>query len=56
MHINLENKNILVTGVSRCIGAAIARRLDPLIVLLVSGMAKHATGTTIDVNAGSYMH
>ena len=30
--------------------------LAPLIVLLASGMADHATGTTIDVNAGSYVH
>lgn len=30
--------------------------LGPIIVLLASGMAKHATGTTIDINAGSYMH
>lgn len=30
--------------------------LGPLIVLLASGLAKHSTGTTIDVNAGSYMH
>lgn len=32
------------------------RDLAPLIVLLVSGLADHATGTTIDVNAGSYVH
>jgi NAD(P)-dependent dehydrogenase (short-subunit alcohol dehydrogenase family) len=30
--------------------------LAPLVVLLVSGLADHATGTTIDVNAGSYVH
>jgi NAD(P)-dependent dehydrogenase (short-subunit alcohol dehydrogenase family) len=30
--------------------------LAPLIVFLGSGLAAHATGTTIDVNAGSYMH
>lgn len=30
--------------------------LAPLIVLLVSGLADHATGTSIDVNAGSYVH
>jgi len=30
--------------------------LGPLIVLLASGLAEHATGTTIDINAGSYMH
>lgn len=30
--------------------------LAPLIVLLASGMADHATGTTIDLNAGSYVH
>lgn len=28
----------------------------PLVVLLASGMADHATGCTIDVNAGSYVH
>ena len=30
--------------------------LGPLIVLLASGLAKHSTGSTIDINAGSYMH
>ena len=30
--------------------------LAPLVVLLASGLADHATGTTIDVNAGSYVH
>ena len=30
--------------------------LAPLAVLLASGRADHATGTTIDVNAGSYVH
>lgn len=29
--------------------------LAPLVVLLASGLADHATGTTIDVNAGSYV-
>ncbi|MDQ3394653.1 MAG: SDR family oxidoreductase [Bacteroidota bacterium] len=28
----------------------------PLVVLLASGLADHATGCTIDVNAGSYVH
>ena len=30
--------------------------LAPLITLLASGMANHATGATFDVNAGSYVH
>jgi len=30
--------------------------LAPVITLLASGMADHATGTTIDINAGSYVH
>ncbi len=30
--------------------------IAPLIVFLASGLADHATGTSIDVNAGSYMH
>lgn len=30
--------------------------LAPIIVLLASGLADHATGTTIDINAGSYTH
>ncbi len=30
--------------------------LAPLAVLLASGLADHATGATIDVNAGSYVH
>lgn len=28
----------------------------PFVVLLLSGLADHATGCTIDVNAGSYVH
>ncbi len=28
----------------------------PIVVLLASGMADHATGCTIDINAGSYVH
>jgi NAD(P)-dependent dehydrogenase (short-subunit alcohol dehydrogenase family) len=28
----------------------------PLVAFLLSGQADHATGTTIDVNAGSYVH
>ena len=30
--------------------------IAPLVVLLASGLADHAAGTTIDVNAGSYVH
>jgi NAD(P)-dependent dehydrogenase (short-subunit alcohol dehydrogenase family) len=30
--------------------------LVPLVVLLASGLADHATGATFDVNAGSYVH
>ena len=30
--------------------------LAPIVTLLSSGLADHATGTTIHVNAGSYMH
>ena len=30
--------------------------LAPLVVLLASGLADHATGGTFDVNAGSYVH
>lgn len=30
--------------------------LAPMVVLLASGLADHATGTTIDINAGSYAH
>ena len=30
--------------------------LAPMVVLLASGLADHATGTTIDINAGSYVH
>ena len=30
--------------------------IAPLAVLLASGRADHATGTTIDLNAGSYVH
>jgi NAD(P)-dependent dehydrogenase (short-subunit alcohol dehydrogenase family) len=30
--------------------------LAPFVVLLASGLADHATGCTIDVNAGSYVH
>ncbi len=28
----------------------------PMVVFLLSGMADHATGCTIDINAGSYVH
>ena len=30
--------------------------IAPLIVLLASGLADHATGTSIDINAASYVH
>ena len=30
--------------------------LAPMLVLLASGLADHATGCTIDINAGSYVH
>ncbi|QXD14527.1 SDR family oxidoreductase [Rhodocaloribacter litoris] len=30
--------------------------LAPFVVLLASGLADHATGCTIDINAGSYVH
>ena len=30
--------------------------LAPMVVLLASGLVDHATGTTIDINAGSYVH
>ncbi len=30
--------------------------IAPMVVLLASGLADHATGTTIDINAGSYVH
>lgn len=30
--------------------------LAPMVVLLASGLADHATGSTIDINAGSYVH
>ncbi len=30
--------------------------IAPIAVLLASGLADHATGTTIDLNAGSYVH
>ena len=30
--------------------------LAPMVALLAGGYADHATGTTIDVNAGSYLH
>lgn len=30
--------------------------LAPMVTLLASGLADHATGTTIDINAGSYVH
>ncbi len=32
------------------------KHIAPLVVLLASGLADHLTGTTIDVNAGSYVH
>jgi NAD(P)-dependent dehydrogenase (short-subunit alcohol dehydrogenase family) len=30
--------------------------IAPMVVLLASGLADHATGATIDINAGSYVH
>ncbi len=30
--------------------------VSPMVVFLASGKADHATGTTIDINAGSYVH
>ena len=30
--------------------------LGPVVALLCSGLADHATGSTIDINAGSYVH
>ena len=30
--------------------------IAPLVVFLASGLGDHATGTTIDINAGSYVH
>ena len=32
------------------------KNIAPMVVLLASGLADHATGTTIDINAGSYVH
>lgn len=32
------------------------KHIAPIVVLLASGLADHLTGTTIDVNAGSYVH
>lgn len=32
------------------------KNLAPMVVLLASGLADHATGTTIDINAASYVH
>jgi hypothetical protein len=29
--------------------------IAPMVVLLASGLADHATGTSIDINAGSYV-
>jgi len=33
-----------------------AKDIAPLVTFIASGMADHATGSTFDVNAGSYMH
>ena len=33
-----------------------AKDIAPMVTLLASGLADHATGTTIDINAGSYVH
>jgi len=30
--------------------------IAPFVTFLASGMGDHATGTTIDINAGSYVH
>lgn len=33
-----------------------AKDIAPLVTFIASGMADHATGSTFDINAGSYMH
>jgi len=33
-----------------------AKDIAPLVTFIASGMADHSTGSTFDVNAGSYMH
>lgn len=33
-----------------------AKDISPLVTFIASGMADHATGSTFDVNAGSYIH
>lgn len=33
-----------------------AKDISPLVTFIASGMADHATGSTFDLNAGSYMH
>jgi 3-oxoacyl-[acyl-carrier protein] reductase len=30
--------------------------IAPTVAFLASGLADHATGSTIDINAGSYVH
>ena len=30
--------------------------IAPMVTLLCSGLADHATGASIDINAGSYVH
>jgi len=30
--------------------------LAPLVTLMASGLMDHATGCTVDINAGSYVH
>ena len=32
------------------------RDIAPMVTLLASGLADHATGTSIDINAASYVH
>ncbi len=32
------------------------RDIAPIVTLLASGLADHATGTSIDINAASYVH
>lgn len=60
----MAKESIKTFGEKRIIAEQALRRrrlteptdIVPLAVLLASGVADHATGTTIDVNAGSYVH
>ena len=45
----------VLTKDNALVGMARPEDVAPMVVLLASGLADHATGTSIDINSGSYV-